>query len=522
MPISAHPVPRRAVLASAAATAAVAALSGCDSSDGPSGGASGGTLTAGFDNEPTTLDPALSSAISSDRNVLNLFFDSLLRQRRDGTLAPALAVKWTVTDKEIIFELRTGVTFHDGTPFDAEAVVTNLKRISDPVTRSTKTAALASVAEVKATSARTVVLTLKSADPLLLTQLAHEPGMMASPAALSKSGKDFGRRPVGTGPFTFRQWRSKVQLSAERNKTYWDKDKDGTPLPRLEKVVLRFVTEAKVLRAELLTGGVQLVRALPPEEYKQLADDKRITVKDEGVRRNYYASLNVTKGPFRDPRVRAAFAMAIDRGAVGKASAGGDFDLAPSFATSRDWFYDGSLALLPHDPEKARATLEKAGLRGPVPLTLLARRRAPDPTVAELLQSQLTAAGFAPKVEVLEFQTQLERMKRHDFDAAVLVVDVPRLDPSLSFDPYFASTGPSNWSGLDDPALDALLDKGLSTDDRAVRKQAYVDVQRRILQNNYWVFLHQAKSPLIHSGRLKGLELDVDGQWRLERARLGA
>lgn len=85
-----------------------------------------------------------------------------------------------------------------------------------------------------------------------------------------------------------------------------------------------------------------------------------------------------------------------------------------------------------------------------------------------------------------------------------------------------ASDGPGNWSGLKDSALDALLDKGLSTDDRAVRKQAYVDAQRRILENNYWVFLHQAKAPLIHSSDLKGVGLDVDGQWRLERARLGA
>ncbi|GAA2941452.1 ABC transporter substrate-binding protein [Streptomyces enissocaesilis] len=522
MPISARLVPRRTVLAGTAATAAAVALSGCGSSEKSSGGASGGTLTAGFDNEPVTLDPALSSAISSDRNVLNLFFDSLLRQRRDGTFEPALATRWTVKDTEITFELRKGVKFHDGTPFDADAVVLNLKRISDPATRSTKTAALASVTGVVAVDAQTVTLTLKAADPLLLTQLAHEPGMIASPAALAKGAEEFGRRPVGTGPFTFRQWRSKVQLTAERNPAYWAETKDGEALPLLGKVVLRFVTEAKVLRAELSTGGVQLVRALPPEEYKQLAGDSRIDIKDEGVRRNYYASLNVTRGPFRDPKVRAAFAMAVERGAVGKAAAGGDFDIAPSFATSRDWFYDDSLAPLPYDPEKARATLDRAGLRGKVPITLLARRRAPDPTVAELLQSQLTAAGFAPEVEVLEFQTQLERMQKHDFDAAVLVVDIPRLDPSLSFGPYFASDGPSNWSGLDDSALDALLDKGLSTDDRAVRKQAYADVQRRILENNYWVFLHQAKSPLIRSTALQGVGLDVDGQWRLERAHLDA
>ncbi|MEU0163241.1 ABC transporter substrate-binding protein [Streptomyces sp. NPDC006261] len=516
-------LPRRTVLAGAAVTAATASLvtlSGCGGS-GSSGGGSA-TLTAGFDNEPATLDPALSAAISSDRNVLNLFFDALLRQQPDGTFEAALATEWEQTDEEVTFILRDGVRFHDDTDCDAEAVVRNLRRVMDPKTLSTKAAALAKVASVEAPDARTVKLKLKSPDPLLLTHMAHEAGMIASPAALKKYGKDFSRHPVGTGPFTFSVWRSKVQLTAERNDTYWAKASDGSSLPKLDKVVLRFVTEAKVLRAELSTGGVQLVRALPPEEYKQLADDKRIVIKDGGVRRSYYVALNTTKGPFKNPKVRAAFAQAVDRRSVGKAAAGDEYDIAPSFATTSDWFYDDSIAPLPHDADTARKALKDAGLRGEVPLTLVARRRAPDPTIAELLQSQLTEAGFAAKAEVLEFQTMLDRMKKRDFDAALLVIDIPRLDPSLSFDPYFTSDGPNNWSGLDDRTLDALLADGAESADRPDRKKAYADAQRRIIDNNYWVFLHQAKSPLIHSSRLKGIQLDVDGQWRLAEAELGA
>ncbi|MEV5433974.1 ABC transporter substrate-binding protein [Streptomyces sp. NPDC052701] len=517
MPLSSVGLSRRAVLAGAAATTALG-LAGCGGSD--SSGSSSGTLTAGFDNEPVTLDPALSAAISSDRNVLNLFFDALLRQRPDGTFEAALATRWDADDSAVTLTLRRGVEFHDGTACDAEAVVFNLRRVMDPATRSTKAAALANVASVEAPDARTVRIALKSPDPLLLTHLAHEAGMIASPAALKKHGADFGRRPVGTGPFTFAQWRSKVQLTAKRNDAYWAKAADGSSLPKLDKVVLRFVTEAKVLRAELSTGGVQLVRALPPEEYKQLGGDKQVVIKDGGVRRAYYVALNVTKGPFKDPKVRAAFARAVDRRAVGKAAAGDEYDIAPSFATSSDWFYDDSIAPLPHDPAKARSALAEAGSRGEVPITVVARRRAPDPTIAELLQSQLTAAGFAPKAEVLEFQTQLDRMKNRDFDAALLVIDIPRLDPSLAFDPYFTSDGPNNWSGLDDRVLDALLDEAAGTGDRPARKRAYADAQRRIIDNNYWVFLHQAKSPLIHSSRLKGVQLDVDGQWRLAEARL--
>ncbi|MFI7211527.1 ABC transporter substrate-binding protein [Micromonospora maritima] len=507
---------RRALLGGAVATLTAVGLTACGDTGERGGGKRGGTLTVGFDNEPTTLDPALSSAISSDRSVLNLFYDTLLRQERDGSFVPALAEKWTVEGTTVTFTLRDGVRFHDGTPFDAEAAAFNLRRVIDPATKSTKAGALKKLAAADAVDPRTLRLTLKAADPLLLVQLAHEPGMMASPTAV-KAG-DYGRKPVGTGPFVFDAWRSKVQLTGKRNTTYWRRAADGSALPRLDQVVFRFVTDTKVLRAEVTTGGVQLVRALPPEEFKQLAGNKQVVLEDIGVRRAYYVALNVTRAPFDDPKVREAFAMAVDRTGVGKAAAGGEFDLAPSFATSKDWFYDPSITPPPFDPAKAKAALGGA----PVPITVVARRRAPDPTIAELLQSQLTAAGFAPKVEVLEAQTQLDRMRKQDFDATLLVIDIPRLDPSLSFDPYFASKGSNNWSGLTDTTLDGLLEKAVGSDDRAVRRQAYVDVQRRIVGENYWIFLHQPKSPLIHSAKLSGIVLNVDGQWRLDEAELAS
>ncbi|MFC7844644.1 ABC transporter substrate-binding protein [Streptomyces sp. NPDC057382] len=523
MQLPVNPLSRRSVLAGAAATMSLTAVAACSGSSGGSGsGSSGGTLTVGFDNEPLTLDPALSAAISSDRNVLNLFYDTLLRQQRDGSFEPALAESWKESGRTITFKLRKGVKFHDGTPFDAEAVVFNLRRVMDPATKSTKAAALSKISDVKAVDAATVQITLKDQDPLLLINLAHEAGMMASPTAVKKGGAGYGRKPVGTGAFTFETWRSKVQLIAERNKTYWAKASDGSALPKLDKVIYRFVTEAKVLRTELATGGVQLVRALPPEEFKQLESNSAVSIKDEGVRRAYYVALNVTRPPFDDPAVRAAFAQAVNREAVGKAAAGNEFDVAPSFATKSDWFYDGSLAPLPYDPKAARKALTEARGGKGTTITILARRRAPDPTIAELLQNQLKQAGFTVKVEVLELQTMLERLLNQDFDAGMLVIDIPRLDPSLSFNPYFSSDGANNWSGLKDTKLDGLLEKALNTDDQAVRKQAYVDVQRRLLDQNYWVFLHQPKSPLIRSTKLKGVTLDVDGQVRLDNAHLSS
>ncbi|MFF4981219.1 ABC transporter substrate-binding protein [Streptomyces sp. NPDC001046] len=512
-------VTRRSLLAGTLATAAVPGLAACTGFSSTDGGAADGTLTVGFDNEPLTLDPAFSASISSDRNLLNLFYDTLLRQRDDGTFEPALARYWQVGDRSVTFVLRKGLKFHDGTALDAASVVSSLERIMNSASKSPKAGALSSVASVKADDARTVTLTLRQDDPLLLVNLAHEPGMIVSPTALQEHGGAFGRNPVGSGPFVFQEWRAGDRLTGTRNDAYWDISAEGAELPRLDAVTFRFITEASAARAELASGGIQLVRALPPKEYAQLPGGS-VVVKENGVRRAYYVSLNVTRPPFDDPDIRSAFAQAVDRKVIGNTAAKNSFDLAPTFAAASDWFYDESLAAPSFDPEEARRKVTEASAGRGVAVTLLTRRRAPDPAIAEVLRGQLEKAGFTVKVETLGLQRMIERLTRQDFDAGILVIDIPRLDPSLTFNPYFTSAGPNNWSGVKDARLDGLLERAVSTGDTRERKRLYVQVQKRLLEKNYWVFLHQARSPLIHSATLKGVVLNTDGQVRLERAYL--
>ncbi len=514
-------LPRRALLGLTAAALAACSLTACgDDGDASSGGSGSGTLTIGFDNEPVSLDPALSSAISSDRNLLNLFYEGLVRQEKDGTIAPALAESWTVDGPAVTFKLRTGVTFHDGSPFDAETAAWNLRRVVDPATRSTKAGALSKVAAVTVVDPTTVEVQTKTPDPLLLTQLSYEPGMMVSRKAATAAGKDFGRAPVGTGPFAFERWVAKSQLTAKRNAAYWRKDAAGKALPRLDKVVARFITEPKTLRAELSTGGVQLVRALPPEEFSQLTDNDQVVQQDLGVRRSYYLAINSTRAPFDRPEVRRALSAAIDRDGVGKTAASGEYDLSPTFATKTDWFHDGSLTVPAFDAAKARADLAAAGVRPGTPVTLVVRNRPPDPTIAQLLQANLQAAGLTVTIEALQLESYLDKLKKGEFDLGLGVIDVPRYDPSLTFDPYLSSTGPNNFSKIKDAELDRMLAAGRGAADRETRTEAYADVQRRTLDQGHLAFLHQARSPVIHRSSLQDLGFDLDGQWRLHEARL--
>ncbi|WP_165367915.1 ABC transporter substrate-binding protein [Phytoactinopolyspora endophytica] len=517
---------RRVTSGLALGAAVLLAVAACGSDDSPAsdgggsgGGGGGGNLTIGFDNEPPDLDPILSSRISSDRHLLNAFFDTLIRQERNGEFVPALAESWESDESSVTFTLRDDVTFHDGTPFDADAVVVNLDRARDDDSGSVKAAGLGSIDGVTAVDEHTVRLDLNRTDPLLFVNLAHEAGMMGSPAAIETDAEGFGRAPVGTGPFVFDSWRTNATLTASANEDYWRTDADGESLPKLDGLTVRFITDPSTLRTELQTGGVDMVRVLPPEEFTQLADNPDITIEDVGLRRSYYMTLNATRPPFDDPAIREAVAMAVDRDAIGRAAAGDEFDLAPSFAVEGDWFYDGDITPPELDPAGAHDILESAGLLG-TEITIVARNRQPDPMIAELLQAQLGEAGFSVQVEPLEAETQLSRMREKDFDAGILVIDVPRLDPSLSFDPYFTTDAPNNWSGVQDEELDRLLTDAVATDDQDARAEDYIAVQQRVIDENYWVFLYQPRNPLNRRSNVEGIALDVDGQWRLDEAYL--
>lgn len=473
------------------------------------------TLTVGYDNEPVTLDPAFSSAISSDRNVLNMFYDTLVRQDADGEFVPALAEDWEEDGDTLRFFLREGVSFHDGAEFNAEAAVENLTRVMDPDNGNTKAAALAKVEEVRAEGEHILELTLSEPDPILMVNLAHEAGMMASPSSLESDSLD--RDPIGTGPFTLDSWRSNVNLVAEPNPDYWRTDDEGEALPRLGQVTFNFVTDPSTLRADLSAEQVDMVRVLPPEEYLQLEDNAQITMEDTGVRRSYYISVNHEEGPFQNPEAREALSLAVDREGVGNAAASGEYDISPTFATEFDWFFDESIPAPEHDPARAAELVEEADLVGEE-AKILVRRRDPDPAIAELVQSGLNQTGLSASVEVLEFETLLDQMSDGNYDAAVMVIDVPRLDPSLTFDPYLASDAPNNWGEISSDELDDLLAEGTQVEGESERAEIYSEIQQRIVDNNNLVFLHQPVAPLIHHVDLEGLVFNVDGQWRLDEA----
>ncbi|MGE5374791.1 MAG: ABC transporter substrate-binding protein, partial [Bacteroidota bacterium] len=224
----------------------------------------GGTLTVGIPIEPETLDPG-DAVYVQEQFILQSLFDSLLNIDKDGNLHPGLAAKWepNADYTEFTFTLRDDVKFHDGTPLTADAVKASFDHItSDAVVESGGKSLLTDHKYVgtETVDAQTVKVKFGASYPLFLRDAARQWLAISSPTALEKYGKDYGRNPVGTGPFKFVQWDAQSQIVLEKNPDYnWGSEFAAHQGPALlDKVVFRILPEAATRLTAFETGEIQM------------------------------------------------------------------------------------------------------------------------------------------------------------------------------------------------------------------------------------------------------------------------
>ena len=446
-----------------------------------------------------TLDPHVT-VLTQAAYVFGHIFETLIYLDADGNLIPRLATSWEGSEDSTVWtlHLREGVTFHDGTPFDAAAVVANFDRMVAPETNSgTAGPLMGPYASSEVVDDRTVRVHFSDAYALFPFALSSPWIGMVSPTAVETFGDRFDEHLVGTGPFRFVSQTPQISVVLERNPDYaWAPAGFQDGAAYVERLVFRLVLEEATRLATLETGEALVIDEVPATRVASMRDAGQFTVVGAprlGIARNNF--LNTSLAPTDDLRVRQALLYGTDREGLNQAVFRGVYPIAYQVLTPGVRFYtDAYDDMYPYDPERAVELLEDAGwteinsdgyrVKDGVVLTInhatFAGYVAEAPS--EIVQAQLRDIGVKMDITVIgsgynDFVTAIDS----PYNSALVATYSP--DPGLILHRTFLSSnvGVSNWAFVDDPELDALLQAGLETSDEDERAQIYDDVQR-ILQ----------------------------------------
>jgi peptide/nickel transport system substrate-binding protein len=478
----------------------------------------GGILVQSMDVEPASLDPAFGNAPARDRVVYTQIFENLFAQDEKGHFVPQLATSWEIAPDQlsITFHLREGVVFHDGTPFNADAVAFNLNRLVDPKVKARARQFVTDLKSATVIDNMTVRVDFVGPSASVLAGLANEAGMMSSPKAVQSLGSEYGRHPVGTGPFAFDSWTSGNEIKVKRFDQYWGRDEKGQPLPYLDGVTNRIIVDTASKIIEARAGTVQITDAIRPKDYAQVQQDPNLTLEDSLVSNIQILSFNLTRPPFNDERLRRAFVHGINRTLIEKVASGGQGLVMKGLEPPQSPIYGENLRDYDFDVAKAKKFLEDSGFKGTVKLSII--QRDPDTQIAQVIQAQMAAVGVRVEIESLERLAWGDKIYGHNYDIALHRMTAPKVDPDVNFGAYYARTAGANHSGHSDEKIFELIERGRTTLDPAARKAIYVEFQQYLLDHAYQLPLTSVRDRGIVSKKVAGLHQEFSGAWLFDRA----
>lgn len=468
--------------------------------DGAPGGG-GGVLRVAHPTGPSSLDPAQGNS-GFDHIYLYPMVETLIDFTPETLEAtPGLAESWEFPDPQtLVLQLRDGVTFHDGTPLDADAVKYNLDR-SMTWEHSNISGDLQNVDSVEVTGDLEVTVHLSTPDTALPLILADRAGMMVSPTAAEEAGADLGLAPVGTGPFTFDEWLTGDVVSMNRWDDYWG------PAPSLDRIEFSIITDADTRINAMLSGEQDFTFGANPRDIERIeAADGLVADISPGLYHDEFY-LNNGRPPFDDVRVRQAFNHAIDREALNEAKQYGAGEPAWLPLPSDHWAFPEELVpTYPYDPDLARELLGDAGYGDGLTIEVVGWSNDVDIRHAEIIQAQLSAVGITMEMtmtEVPQATAQFFDEKRFD---AYLAAWTGRPDPSLTYSLLFSKDGYFNAAGLEVDGLEEQLRATREVDDLDERAEAFATATATIVDEALYVPLTFPPDFAIYTEALTGYE----------------
>jgi peptide/nickel transport system substrate-binding protein len=491
---------------------------------------SGGVLTVGMPIEPETLDPGDGVYVQEQFIAMNIF-DSLLSIAPDGSLHAGLASAWEPNAEysEFTFTLRDDVTFHDGTAFKADAVKASFDHImSEGVLESGGKSLLQDhqYVETVVVDDYTVIVKFSASYPLFLRDAARQWLSISSPAALEEFGADYGRNPVGTGPFKFVQWDAQSQIVLERNPDYnWAPEFAAHQGPALlDQVVLRILPEAATRLTAFETGEILIASEPPALDAVAMVDAGTASIQtfaQPGI--PAILMINATKAPTDNVNVRKAMILAVNQEELAQTAFQSLGLPATSVISPTTWAYDeGAANLYSYDPEESARLLEEAGWvdsdgdglreKDGEKLTIdWPDNPAWSEAFNELLIGYLTNVGFDVQYRSMDDGAAYEELLAGNYTLVYMYWTRPDPTPLRYLFHSENTNGGGAWTNFVNEDLDAALADGDTNTDENARKQDYITAQNIIMENALVLPMFTVNTSYLIAPAVQGFSFDLEG-----------
>ena len=473
-------------------------------------------LVVAIEAEPTSLDPHNATDTNS-ATVQSVMLEGLLAFDESMNLVKMLATDYSFNDTatEITFELREGVTFHDGTPFNAEVVKVNLDFVRDRDNGMARASFFSFIDEVIVNNDYSVTVRSKEPNSAMASYLAHSAAAFKSIDEVNKKIEDLDynadRNPVGTGPFKFLEWRDSAHVKVVPFDNYWNEEGKA----KVESITFKPVVESSTRVNMLKTGEVDIVFPLPTLIADEFESDPNIDVFTGSSTEAFYVGINVSLDKYQDVRVRKAMNHAVNKDALIALVLDGYGQVLNSAIAPAVYGYDPQ-EIYEFDQDQAKTLLEEAGVGEGFDAVLWTRNSTEFLTVAENVAIQLSAIGINVDVQAYETGTLFDMLDAGDGTDLFIGRWSPGTgEADWGLRPNFASDRiPPNYNNAGyytNEELDQLFNDALRSPDQDETLRIYAEAQKVIFDDAPWIFLYVPDTIIAKRSELKGITVRATG-----------
>lgn len=489
-------------------------------------GEDGGVLRVALMEDPGRLDPTLSNS-RVNQMVLGTICERLYDVTADGEIVPRLAAADAEVSDDLMtitIPLREGVTFSDGTAFDAEAVVKGLDR-HRLLEGTRRTSDFSAVESIEAIDELTVQVNMARPFAPFIAALTGYSGMIVSPTAAEELAENFNEQPSCVGPFRLKESVPQTSVEVERDPNYYAADEVA-----LDGVIFSIIPDSSIRMANLMSGDVDVIDSVPATSVGEFDGNANIQLATNDSFGYFGITVNAgnrdgvgkppapVDSPFMDIRVRQALDLAIDRQALIDVVFDGQYTIACGpIPPSSPFSSERSQQCVEPDPERARELLEETGLELPVQFELMISTTAEDRLVGEVIQAMAAQVGFDVVLAPIEFSSGLREYNAGNYQARYGSW-AGRLDPDGNTANLLGSGGAQNNGGYSNARFDELMAISQQTTDLEVRREAYGEAVEIIAAEVPIVYLFHLKVLTGVSSQVDGVYATGDGIIRVNEA----